>query len=70
MGEILLKGYLCERCEHKWFPRDYNSEKRPFVCPRCKSPYWDVPRKDSIKRPNSPRISNGIKKWRKEVKNG
>jgi len=42
MAEITLKGYQCERCEHKWVPRD---EERPRVCPKCKSAYWDVPRK-------------------------
>jgi predicted Zn-ribbon and HTH transcriptional regulator len=41
MGEITLKGYVCERCEHTWVPRE---DERPRVCPKCKSPYWDVPR--------------------------
>lgn len=44
MGEITLKGYLCERCGHVWVPRD--SEK-PRVCPKCKSPYWDRPRQNA-----------------------
>jgi len=43
MAEITLKGYQCERCEHKWVPRDHN--ETPRVCPKCKSPYWDKPRK-------------------------
>jgi hypothetical protein len=37
-----LKGFICERCSHKWVPRD---KKRPVVCPKCKSPYWDKKRK-------------------------
>ena len=41
MGEITLKGYVCERCGHQWVPRE---EERPTVCPKCKSPYWDKPR--------------------------
>ncbi len=45
MGEITIRGFLCERCEHKWPPRN-GSEKKPFVCPKCKSPYWDTPRKN------------------------
>ena len=45
MGEITLLGYICERCNHKWFPRA-NSEHKPFVCPLCKSPYWNIPRKN------------------------
>ena len=43
MAEITLKGYQCERCEHKWVPRDHG--ERPRVCPKCKSPYWDKPKK-------------------------
>ena len=42
MSEITLKGYQCERCNHKWAPRD---DKKPIVCPKCKSPYWDRKRK-------------------------
>jgi DNA-directed RNA polymerase subunit RPC12/RpoP len=38
-------GYRCERCSHEWVPRDFNSE--PRVCPKCKSPYWDRPRKQT-----------------------
>jgi DNA-directed RNA polymerase subunit RPC12/RpoP len=36
-------GYRCERCEHEWIPRD--PENEPAVCPKCKSPYWNRPRK-------------------------
>ena len=43
MGNITLKGYICERCKHKWVPRD---NKKPMVCPKCKSPYWDKKRKE------------------------
>lgn len=42
MAEVTLKGYRCERCNHVWVPRD---KEKPRVCPKCKSPYWDVPRK-------------------------
>ena len=35
MGEITLKGYICERCSHKWVPE--KSSKKPVVCPKCKS---------------------------------
>ena len=42
MGEIILKGYQCERCDHKWAPRE---DELPKVCPKCKSPYWNIPRK-------------------------
>lgn len=40
--KIIREGFSCERCDYKWIPRkkDY-----PRVCPKCKSPYWDKPRK-------------------------
>ena len=39
MGEFQATGYVCDRCKHKWVPRD--QVNRPAVCPKCKSPYWD-----------------------------
>ncbi len=39
---ITVMGYQCERCSHQWIP---NSEREPSVCPKCKSPYWNRPRK-------------------------
>ncbi|OGN87168.1 MAG: hypothetical protein A2158_00915 [Chloroflexi bacterium RBG_13_46_14] len=42
---ITLMGFRCERCSHEWFPKKENKE--PRVCPRCKSPYWNVPKTKS-----------------------
>jgi predicted Zn-dependent protease len=36
-------GFRCDRCAHEWIPRDLETE--PRVCPKCKSPYWNVPRR-------------------------
>lgn len=47
MPEITLRGYQCSRCKHTWVPRD---DARPLVCPKCKSPYWDKPRQDELKK--------------------
>ena len=33
----------CGRCGHEWIPHDI--KKEPTVCPSCKSPYWNNPRK-------------------------
>lgn len=41
---ITVMGYRCERCNHEWIPRG-DSEQEPSVCPKCKSPYWNRPRK-------------------------
>lgn len=40
---ITVMGFRCERCGHEWVPRDLDQE--PKVCPKCKSPYWNRPRK-------------------------
>ncbi len=44
MAVITRRAYRCERCTHEWIPRDYTSEL-PKVCPKCKSAYWNTPRK-------------------------
>ncbi len=43
MAEVLIEGYKCERCGHEWAPRE--KDQAPKVCPKCKSPYWDRPKK-------------------------
>ena len=43
--KITMEGFKCERCGHEWIPR--NPEDHPRVCPKCKSPYWDKPRKNN-----------------------
>ena len=40
----MLEGYKCERCGHTWLPRSKIGEN-PTICPKCKSPYWNKPRK-------------------------
>lgn len=30
----------CKRCGHKWTPRKDDVR----LCPKCKSPYWEVPK--------------------------
>lgn len=41
IGMVLLRGCRC-RCGHEWLPRD---GEKPRVCPKCKSPNWDRPKK-------------------------
>jgi len=43
---ITLMGYRCERCAHEWL-RKNNAEEEPKVCPKCKSPYWNTPKKQN-----------------------
>ncbi len=44
--EIKLKGFRCQRCRHEWVPNSTTQE--PRVCPKCKSPYWNIKRKKEI----------------------
>ncbi len=49
MAKVQLSGYRCERCGHEWLPRKQEEGKQqpdPRVCPKCKSPYWNTPRKN------------------------
>ena len=48
MGYVLIEGYICERCSYRWGSRTgtgFRSDIDPKVCPKCKSPYWNRPRK-------------------------
>ena len=44
MARVTVEGYLCERCSHVWVPRR-RTVSEPKICPKCKSPYWNKPRK-------------------------
>lgn len=41
---ITVMGYRCERCSHEWIPRG-DAQQEPAVCAKCKSPYWNRPRR-------------------------
>jgi predicted Zn-ribbon and HTH transcriptional regulator len=43
MRAMLVWGWSCHRCKHEWLPRVL---AHPRVCPKCKSPYWNRPRRD------------------------
>lgn len=50
--KIYVNGYKCERCSHEWLPRISLDDLKkgdmgetPITCPKCKSPYWDKPKK-------------------------
>lgn len=42
MVDIVVKGFKCLRCGHTWVPR---AGEAPRVCPKCKSAWWDTPKK-------------------------
>ena len=37
-----MKLSKCLRCNHTWYQR---TPAKPRICPKCKSAYWNVPRK-------------------------
>lgn len=44
MACILISGYRCRRCNYEWASR--RGRKAPLkICPKCRSPYWDRPRR-------------------------
>ncbi|HXI15940.1 MAG TPA: hypothetical protein VNM48_06180 [Chloroflexota bacterium] len=45
MAKVQLWGFRCERCGHEWLPRE--KDVVPKVCPKCKSPYWNTPRRET-----------------------
>jgi len=52
MPEVEVSAYKCSRCGHIWMPRDISWREegvKPAVCPKCKSPYWDRPKKKEQK---------------------
>ena len=37
--------FKCLRCNHSWIPRDekyLTGKRKPTICPKCKSPYWNI----------------------------
>jgi predicted Zn-ribbon and HTH transcriptional regulator len=55
-GVIMLPKYQCQRCSHSWIPR---AEEIPTVCPKCKSPWWNKPRKINDKPEDVEVTDNG-----------
>lgn len=38
MPETTTPAYRCARCSHVWVAR---GDRKPTICPKCKTPYWD-----------------------------
>ena len=60
MAEFKLEvtAYKCNRCGHQWIPRE---KKKPTICPKCKSPYWNKPRKNNKERENENNTQNNFR---------
>jgi predicted Zn-ribbon and HTH transcriptional regulator len=47
MITVKRPGWRCKRCGHDWIPK---AAGVPTTCPKCKSPYWNRPRKKTRAR--------------------
>ena len=43
VGSVKVQAFKCERCNYVWCPREKND--KPKTCAKCRSPYWDTPRR-------------------------
>ena len=43
MGVTTVKAFKCDRCGYEWCPK--TAEIKPLTCPKCRSPFWDTPRR-------------------------
>ena len=59
-----MEKLKCLRCEHIWEPK---TDKIPIVCPKCKSGYWNRPRKVKELHPDEKPIPV-IEKFEEEMK--
>ena len=48
MAYVMIPGFLCERCAHRWI-RKQPGTPEPKVCPKCKSPYWNTQRQRPLR---------------------
>jgi hypothetical protein len=63
-----VRQQTCLRCQHAWWPR---TPTRTLRCPRCKSPYWDRPRRVGPGSEGNPRIqARAVVASRKEETTG
>ncbi len=60
--KIQVDGFKCLRCGHEWAPRVI-LDREPTICPSCKSPYWNKPRRNEIA--SRPDVKEAMSKYRK-----
>lgn len=51
-----VNAFRCLRCSHEWIPRvplsqlEGQLKDKPRICPKCKSAYWDLEKKNGVKK--------------------
>jgi hypothetical protein len=54
--KIIVNAFKCLRCNHRWIPRvklarlEGKLKDKPRICPGCKNAYWDLERKNGVKK--------------------
>ena len=51
MPYTTIEGYICDRCGYRWASRNgtgLRDKTDPNVCAKCKSPYWNKPRRNKL----------------------
>lgn len=63
MAIIEKQAYRCDRCNHEWYPR-LQTEEHPAICPKCKSAYWNKPRRIDLAKQEASEepVKEGLKK--------
>ncbi len=54
--KMVINTFECLRCGHKWISRvdlkqlEVGLKDKPRICPKCKSAYWDLEKKNGVKK--------------------
>jgi uncharacterized protein YerC len=78
VGVVMTYSYHCKRCNHVWFPKDFDAMfenafitidmiinfPSPKACARCKSKYWNSPPKRKTKHSSMKPITDNQAKIR------
>jgi DNA-directed RNA polymerase subunit RPC12/RpoP len=49
MPKVMIRkdAWKCLRCGHIWESKENDPKhEKPITCPSCRSPYWDIPKKE------------------------
>jgi predicted Zn-ribbon and HTH transcriptional regulator len=45
MAIIKVDAFRCEKCGHIWISKIFSKNNPPVACAKCKSAYWNRPKK-------------------------
>lgn len=65
MAKVMLSGYKCDRCGHEWVAR-IKIDEDPTICPKCKSPYWNKPRRIDLAKEHESKMPKKSLSWKKK----